>query len=103
MTPLDLDAIVARTRELATDVIAPEAARVDVEGAWPERGMRPPRGAGLGGLGGPAWAGGLGRGLLGLAQVSEVLGGACGWRAPCFGIHCAATAVIAAKATPDQA
>jgi alkylation response protein AidB-like acyl-CoA dehydrogenase len=38
-----------------------------------------------------------------LTQVSEILGQACASTALCFGMHCVATAVIAAKATDDQA
>jgi alkylation response protein AidB-like acyl-CoA dehydrogenase len=47
--------------------------------------------------------GGLERGLLGLLQVCEALGRADGSTALCFGMHCVASACLAAKATPDQA
>jgi alkylation response protein AidB-like acyl-CoA dehydrogenase len=57
---------------------------------------------GLLGLHVPKHLGGLGEGLSALAQVTEVLGRTCGSTAMCFGMHCVATAVIAAKATPFQ-
>jgi alkylation response protein AidB-like acyl-CoA dehydrogenase len=50
----------------------------------------------------PRRLGGLGESLLALAEITEVLGKACSSTAMCFGMHCVATAVIAAKATPAQ-
>ena len=50
----------------------------------------------------PRRLGGLGEGLAALAQVTETLAQACSSTAMCFGMHCVATAVVAAKATPYQ-
>lgn len=57
---------------------------------------------GLLGLNVPAHVGGKGQGMLGLAAITETLGQACPSTAMCFGMHCVATAVISAKATPEQ-
>lgn len=54
------------------------------------------------GLNVPRRLGGLGHGLSALAQVTEALGKTCSSTAMCFGMHCVATAVIAAKATSFQ-
>ena len=91
------------TQSVAADVIAPDAERVDAEAAWPERGLRALLAAGLGGLTVPEHHAGLGQGLVGLSAVTEVLGRACASTAMCFGMHCVAAAVIAAKATDEQA
>ncbi len=64
--------------------------------------MRALAGAGLLGLHVPLHLGGAGEGLLALSLVTEELGKACGSTAMCYGMHCVATQVIAAKATPDQ-
>lgn len=65
--------------------------------------MRALQDAELGGLVVPEHAGGLGLGLSALVQVCEVLGRECASAALCFGMHCVASAVIAAKATDEQA
>ncbi len=56
----------------------------------------------MGGLVIPVEKGGLGQGLLALAQACERLARECAATAICFGMHCVASAVIAAKATPEQ-
>ena len=58
--------------------------------------------AGLGGLAAPRRLGGSGLGLRGVAAVGEVIGRVCASTALCFGMHCVATAVIAAKPTEQQ-
>lgn len=92
----------ARAREIAKDLLAKQACRIDEDSLWPERGLRALQDAKLGGLVIPESAGGLGHGLLALAQVCEVLGMECASTSMCFGMHSVATAVIAAKVTPDQ-
>lgn len=82
--------------------IAPRAEATDRDGAWPRHAMRALADAGLAGLPAPRKAGGHGQGLLALGMVTEVIGRACPSSALCFGMHCVGTAVIAAKATPDQ-
>lgn len=96
------DTLVERANEIARTVLRPEADRVDREGVWPEAGMRALREAGLTGLHVPARLGGHGLGLGALAAITEALGRACTSTAMCFGMHCVATAVLAAKATPEQ-
>lgn len=98
----DLATILRRVEEIAHDVIAPAAPRVDAEAQWPEAGIRALQEAGLGGLVVPLEDGGLGQGLYGLIRVCEVIGRACTSTALCYGMHCVGSAVIAAKATPDQ-
>lgn len=84
------------------DEIAPFAADVDHQAAWPARSMAALTKAGLMGLQVPEQCGGHGQGLLALSVLTETLGKACPSSAMCFGMHCVATAVIAAKATSYQ-
>ncbi|WP_202910806.1 acyl-CoA dehydrogenase family protein [Teichococcus vastitatis] len=88
--------------EVARRVAAPLAETVDREAHWPREAMQALGSSGLLGLHVPKRLGGLGEGLTALAQVTEALGKVCGSTAMCFGMHCVATAVIAAKATPHQ-
>ena len=64
--------------DVARDVVAPEAASVDLEARWPEVSIRALQNAGLGGLVAPTASGGLGLGLLAVAKSCEVLGKDCG-------------------------
>lgn len=50
----------------------------------------------------PVELGGHGQGLVALSVVTERIGRACPSSALCFGMHCVATAVLAAKATDHQ-
>lgn len=100
--PQDLESILERVQEIAKDVVAPDAPAVDQEGRWPEAGVRALLKAGLGGLTVPQELGGLGQGSFGVAQVCEILGQECASTAMCFGMHCVGSAVLSAKATPDQ-
>lgn len=100
--PDSLDSVLTLVREIVDRVVAPAAEEIDRDARWPEAGIRALQGAGLGGLVAPRKAGGLELGLLALARVGEELGRGCGSTAICFGMHCVATAVIAAKATPLQ-
>lgn len=102
MYPLDLESILRRAREIAAEVVAPNAERVDREARWPEEGLRALQAADLGGLVVPRSYGGQGQGLLALAQICEVLGQECASTAICFGMHCVGASVIAANPTPDQ-
>lgn len=83
--------------------IAPFAAEIDREAAWPSRSMAALSKAGLMGLQVPEPFGGHGQGLLALAVLTETLAVACPSSAMCYGMHCVGTAVIAAKATTYQA
>ncbi|MGY6501187.1 MAG: acyl-CoA dehydrogenase family protein [Acidimicrobiales bacterium] len=91
-----------RASEVAHDVVGPHAELVDIEGRWPEEAMRALQAAELGGLVVPEERGGLGHGLLALAQVCETLGRECASTALCFGMHAVGSAVISAKPTDAQ-
>lgn len=88
---------------VATETVASHAESVDTEARWPAESMAALAEAGLTGLTAPRSVGGGGQGLLGLATVTEILGRACSSTAMCYGMHCVATAVIAAKATAYHA
>jgi alkylation response protein AidB-like acyl-CoA dehydrogenase len=95
--------VMAITREIGERLIAPAAEIVDREGQWPREAMRALGEHGLLGLTVPSASGGLGEGLFTLALVTEELGRSCASTSMCFGMHCVASAVIAAKASPRQA
>ncbi|RKK01840.1 acyl-CoA dehydrogenase [Pseudoroseomonas wenyumeiae] len=100
--PLIRTSLIQAAGDVAHRIAAPLAESVDRDGHWPREAMQALGVNGLLGLHVPKRLGGLGEGLSALAQVTEVLGKACGSTAMCFGMHCVATAVIAAKATPLQ-
>ena len=89
----------SQAADIAGSVLAADCEMVDHEGAWPERGLRALAGAGLMGLHVPKHLGGHGEGMLALAVIAEELGRHCSSTAMCFGMHCVATKVLAAKAT----
>ncbi len=80
-----------------------EAAELDLKGGWPTRTMAAIKKDGLAGWVVPSEYGGRGHGLLGLAQATAVLGSKSASASIVFGMHSVASAVIAAKATPEQA
>ncbi|GAB3110060.1 acyl-CoA dehydrogenase family protein [Streptomyces calidiresistens] len=94
-------AAVATARRLAEEVLAPRAASVDAEQRWPAEGMAALLSE-LGGLVVPEECGGMGHGLLAVAQVGEVTGRACASTSICMGMHLVASAVISARATDHQ-
>ena len=100
--PLDLDTILETVQEIASSTVATNAEKVDREGIWPEEGIRALQNASLGGLTIPEELGGLGLGSFGVIKVCEILGRECASTAMCFGMHCVGSAVLSAKATPDQ-
>lgn len=102
MPRLSIQEVLARAEQVTRDVVVGQVPHVDGEGRWPEAGLRALQAAGLGGLVVPEESGGLGYGLLALAQVCELVGRACASTAICFGMHCVGAAVIAAKATEAQ-
>lgn len=91
----------ARAQDVADRVAGPRAELTD-SGVWPAEALRELLDVGLGGLVAPPDAGGAGLGLRAVAEVCETLGTACASTAICYGMHCVATAVIAAKATTEQ-
>lgn len=100
--PVTAGDAVERARDVARRIAAPDAPMTD-KGIWPQRALQELQAIGLGGLTAPRTAGGSGMGLRVLAEVCAVLGQACASTALCFGMHAVATAVLAAKATPQQA
>ena len=101
-----LPSSIERLRLIATDVaettLAAEAERVDAEAAWPERGLRAIADAGLLGLHVPQRLGGREEGMLALVVLTEALARQCPSTALCYGMHCVASAVLAAKSTPHH-
>ncbi|MBB6735578.1 acyl-CoA dehydrogenase family protein [Cohnella zeiphila] len=94
--------ILELTKRIANETVAPLAAEIDRERRFPREGIEALGRAGLLGLLVPEQAGGLGGTVADLAAVTEVLAEACGSTAMCFLMHCCATAVVSAKATPEQ-
>lgn len=89
-------------KRVAAEVAAPKAHEVDSEATWPEHTLRALGEAGLLGLHVPTRLGGHGQGLTGLLLVTEAIASACSSSGLCYGMHNVATAVLAAKATPDH-
>lgn len=87
---------------VAEETLAPAAQTVDAKAIWPRHAFEALAGAELLGLHIPERLGGRGQGLLALALITEELGAACPSSAICYGMHCVASKVLAAKATPDQ-
>ena len=99
--PVSVAEASARAGVVANAVARPLVARTD-SGVWPVEALRALQEAGLGGLAAPRQVGGLGLGLRGVVAVCEAVGRVCASTALCFGMHCVATAVIAAKPTERQ-
>ena len=102
MARFSLEKVLDRATEVARDVAGPAAESVDEQARWPEEALQALQAADLGGLVVPEDAGGLGHGMVALAQVCEILAGECASTAMCFGMHGVGSAVIAAKATDEQ-
>lgn len=100
--PSELRAMCSTAEAITESAILPNAEQIDQQCLWPAEGLRALAEAGLTGLTAPARLGGQGQGLLGLAALTEVIGRGCSSTAMCYGMHCVATAVIAAKSTPYQ-
>jgi isovaleryl-CoA dehydrogenase len=94
--------LLSSARDIAANVLAPNAARTDAECAWPAHAFDALREAGLLGLHVPKRFGGHEEGLLALASITEALAAGCSSAAICYGMHCVGSAVITAKATPYQ-
>lgn len=94
--------LAARAREVTERVVAPSAVTIDRERRFPREGLDALAGAGLTGLLVPQQYGGLGGNLSDLVRVLMEVGRGCGSTAMCFLMHCCGSAVIAAKATPEQ-
>lgn len=97
-----MEGTATKARDIATDIVRPNAETVDRKRRYPKEGLAALGKAGLMGVLVPQAAGGLGGSLGDLAQVCEQLGWACASTAMCFLMHACGTAVIGAKATSDQ-
>jgi len=95
--------IAVAAREIAAGMLQPKAAEVDRKRKYPKEGLNALGKAGLMGILVPEASGGLGGTLADLALACEALGWGCASTAMCFLMHACGTAVIAAKATPEQA
>src|SRR5579875_1776323 len=89
-------------QQVADRDLRPQAADVDRARRYPEEGLAALGDAGLLGLLVSEQDGGRGGNLADLALACEILGAACASTAMCFLMHCCGTALIAAKATPEQ-
>jgi isovaleryl-CoA dehydrogenase len=98
--PISIAQIKLEVEELAQQEVAPLAAETDAHALWPERQLKRLADARLMGLHAPRRLGGREQGLQALVVATEALGRACSSTAMCFGMHCVASAVIAAKASP---
>jgi isovaleryl-CoA dehydrogenase len=83
------------------EVVAPGAAGVDAEGAFPRQQIEALGAAGMLALTVPAELGGGGEGLRAAASVAGALGAACGSTAMIMTMHYAATAALVAGGATD--
>ncbi|MBS0270145.1 MAG: acyl-CoA/acyl-ACP dehydrogenase [Proteobacteria bacterium] len=94
--------IIKRAEEIAKDVLAAQAERIDRDALWPEQGLRTLLSEGFGGLVVPRQYGGKGQGLLMLARVCELLSKECASTGICYGMHCVGASVMSVNATDIQ-
>ena len=97
--PASLEQLQNTEREIAARVLIPHAEDVDRDARWPSEAMHALMDSRLTALNAPARLGGHGQGLHGLATIVETLSRGCASTAMCFGMHCVATAVLAARST----
>jgi isovaleryl-CoA dehydrogenase len=95
--------LATKAREIAVETLRTKADEVDRKRRYPKEGLAALGKAGLMGVLVPEPHGGLGGSLTDLAQACEALGWGCASTAMCFLMHACGTAVIGAKATPEQA
>lgn len=88
--------------EIAESVVAKERFQADKDAVWVSESIEALKAQKITGLVVPKENGGIGAGLYALVRVCETLGKSYSSVGLCFGMHCVATAVIAAKATSWQ-
>lgn len=98
----DKIALLRKVEAVTREVIAQRAVSVDRDAIWPEHSLRALLSVGLGGLVVPTQYGGLGQGLLTLAQVCEIVSRECASTGICYGMHSVGASVIAVNATKVQ-
>lgn len=89
-------------QEVARDVLAPNAERVDREGVFPAENIKALGKAGLLGMLLPKEYGGGSEGVLTAVMVTEQLGKACASTAMAYHMHQTTIPLLVACATPDQ-
>lgn len=96
-----LESIRQLARNLADEVLAPNAERNDREGRFPTEAIDALKKSGLLGLTVPTALGGLGFGPSAFAEVTAILAERCASTAMIFTMHVSATAVITAAGRAD--
>jgi isovaleryl-CoA dehydrogenase len=92
----NVDSVLAEVRELAQTLIAPRAAEIDRESRFPDEHLSALAQIGALGLLVPREQGGVGAGLVALADACEAVGGACASTGMVFLMHGVTAATIAA-------
>jgi isovaleryl-CoA dehydrogenase len=92
----NVDSVLAEVRELAQTLIAPRAAEIDRESRFPDEQLSALAQIGALGLLVPREQGGVGAGLVALADACEAVGGACASTGMVFLMHAVTAATIAA-------
>jgi isovaleryl-CoA dehydrogenase len=89
------DGVLAEVRDLVQTLIAPGAAEIDRESRFPDEQLSALGRVGALGLLVPGEQGGAGAGLVALADVGEVVGGACASTGMVFLMHSVTAATVA--------
>ena len=92
---------VSTLEQICTDIVAPDAASVDRQGAFPERALKALSAAGLMGAVSAPDVGGLGLGFRGAATIVGRLAQECGSTAMVACMHYCGTAVLEAFGSRD--
>jgi alkylation response protein AidB-like acyl-CoA dehydrogenase len=89
------DGVLAEVRDLARELIAPSAAEIDRESRFPDDQLSALGRVGALGLLVPRDQGGVGAGLVALAEACEAVGGACASTGMVFLMHSVTAATVA--------
>lgn len=99
----NVDGVLAEVRELAQALIAPAAAEIDRESRFPDEQLSALAQVGALGLMVPCGQGGVGAGLVALADVCEAVGGSCASTGMVFLMHSVTAATVAGGGGPSAA
>ena len=99
----NVDGVLAEVRELAQALIAPGAAGIDRESRFPDEQLSALAKVGALGVLVPSEEGGVGAGLVALADVCEAVGGACASTGMVFLMHSVTAATVAGGGGPSAA
>ena len=99
----NVDGVLAEVRVLAQALIAPAAAEIDRESRFPDEQLSALAQVGALGLMVPCEQGGVGAGLVALADVCEAVGGACASTGMVFLMHSVTAATVAGGGGPSAA